>query len=212
MAKQKAETRKNILVAVVGLIGSGKTEVARILKKRGFCYIRLGQLTLDELINKGMKINEENERKVREGFRRKHGMAAFAILNLPKFEKALKKSDVVADGLYSWDEYLFLKEHFSKQMVVLAVFAAPGVRYERLEKRIYNAAIDKKAIYRPYPRTQAWGRDLAEIRNLDQGGPIAMADYTIMNEGTKKELGKAVDKFVTMLNKIELFVPPKTLS
>lgn len=75
--------------------------MARILEKRGFCYIRLGQLTLDELINKGMKINEENERKMRESFRRKHGMAAFAILNLPEFEKALKKSDIVADGLYS---------------------------------------------------------------------------------------------------------------
>jgi dephospho-CoA kinase len=209
---QKAGTRKNIVVAVVGLIGSGKTEVARILERKGFYYIRFGQITLDELISKGMEISEENERKVREDFRRKYGMAAYAILNLPKFERALEKSNVAGDGLYSFDEYLFLKKHFGRQLIVLAIWASPAVRYKRLEKRIYHPAVDKKAIYRPYSKKVAWERDFSEIRNLDQGGPIAMADYTIVNESTKVNLQEEVERFLTVLGKRKFFVPPKTIT
>jgi len=36
-------------------------------------------------------------------------MAAYAILNLPAIDSALKKSNVVIDGLYSWEEYVTLK-------------------------------------------------------------------------------------------------------
>jgi dephospho-CoA kinase len=40
---------------------------------------------------------------------------------------------------------------------------------------------------RPLPEEECIARDKAEIENLEKGGPIAMADYTIINEGTKKE-------------------------
>ena len=35
---------------------------------------------------------------------------------------------------------------------------------------------------------EAFSRDRSEILNLNKAGPIAMADYTILNEGSLKDL------------------------
>ena len=93
------------IICVVGMAGAGKSLVADELVKQGFEYLRFGQITLDEVKARGLEPNEENERKIREEFRKKHGMGAFATLNIPKIDELLKKSDVVVDGLYSWSEY-----------------------------------------------------------------------------------------------------------
>ena len=57
---------------------------------------------------RGLEICEASERFCRELLRKELGMAAYAILNQPRIDAALKTADVVADGLYSWEEYLSL--------------------------------------------------------------------------------------------------------
>lgn len=73
------------LVCITGLTGSGKSVASDYFAKKGFNFLRFGQITLDEIKRLGLEPNEQNERPIREGFRKKYGMAAFAILNLPKF-------------------------------------------------------------------------------------------------------------------------------
>lgn len=183
----------NRLVCIVGMTGSGKTVLSEHFTKKGYQFVRFGQITLDVVIKKGIKPTEENERKIREDVRKKHGMAAFAILNYSKFTKLLKKENVVADGLYSWSEYKYLKKKFGKRMTVVATYAPPNIRYERLAKRI-NKSSDKKLAYRKASHKQAKNRDYAEIENIEKGGPIAMADYTILNTGTLEEFKKEIEK------------------
>ncbi len=183
---------KNKLIAVVGMAGSGKTEAAQYLQKKGFIYVRFGQITLDEVMRKGWKVNEKNERMVREEMRQKHGMATYAILNLPKFQKGLKKSHVVGDDLMSWEEYLFLQKEFGEGLIVLAIYASPKIRYQRLK----GLKLDKKAVHRPFSEKEAQSRDQAEIENLHKAGPIAMADYTIVNERTVEEFHQRLEEFL----------------
>jgi len=183
---------KNKLIAVVGMAGSGKTEAAQYLQKKGFIYVRFGQITLDEVMKRGWEVNEKNERRVREEMRQKHGMAAYAILNLPKFQQGLKKSHVVGDDLMSWEEYLFLQKEFGEDLIVLAIYASPKIRYQRLK----GLKLDEKAVHRPFSEKEAWSRDKAEIENLHKAGPIAMADYTIINEGTVDELQQELERFL----------------
>ena len=64
------------VVSIVGMAGSGKSEVANIFEENGFKRIRFGDITDEEVRNRGLKLNEENERLVREQLRREHGMAA----------------------------------------------------------------------------------------------------------------------------------------
>jgi len=46
---------------------------------------------------------------------------------------------------------------------------------------------------RPLNKKAAIARDYSEIENVEKGGPIAMADYIIINEGTLKDLHKKLD-------------------
>jgi len=163
----------NKIVALVGMCGSGKSIVADYYKEKGYQSVYFGGVTLEEIKRRGLEVNEANEKLVREDLRKIHGMAAFAILKLPEIEAALKKGNVIIDGLYSWSEYKVLKEKFGEAMLVIAVFTPRLVRYERLAKRPV----------RPLSEEEAFGRDKAEIENSEKGGPIAEADYTLVNDG-----------------------------
>ncbi len=167
-----------LIVAIVGMPGAGKSEVARIFEENGYIRIRFGDITDEEVRKRGLPLNEANERTVREQLRQEKGMAAYAILNLPKIEAALMNSDVIIDGLYSWEEYLFLKSRFPVNFYVVAVWTSPGTRYKRLTGR------NK----RPLSIQEASARDKAEIENVNKGGPIAIADFTITNESNLDDL------------------------
>ncbi|MFH1276184.1 MAG: AAA family ATPase [Candidatus Woesearchaeota archaeon] len=186
----------NKVVCLVGMCGSGKSVVGEEFVKHGYKYIRFGQIVMDTIKERGLEVSEENERKIREGLRAEHGMAAFAILNLPKIETLLKEGNVIADGLYSWDEYKVLKEHFSDKLAVIAIIVPPELRYTRLEAR---TQVDEKMINRPMTREMAKKRDYAEIENSDKGGPIAMADYNIFNTGTFEEFLAEINRVIKEL-------------
>lgn len=187
----------NKIICVVGMPGSGKSLISDELVKHGFLYLRFGQITLDKVKELGLKPTEANERKIREDFREEYGMAAFAVLNMPKIDRLLEKSNVVADGLYSWSEYKVLKEKYGDSMSVLAVYAPPKLRYERLENR--SAKNDVALRFRSFTREEAKSRDYAEIENLEKGGPIVMADFTLVNTGTIEELKEKVKEFLAKI-------------
>ena len=179
------------LLILVGMAGSGKSSVARHLEQKGWRVIRFGALTMQELEKRGLPINEANEKAVREELRAKHGMDAFARLLLPAIKENLKASPTVVDGLYSWAEYKFLKSLFGKQMKVVSIYTTRSTRYARLSQRPD----------RPLSLAKAEQRDYAEIENVEKGGPIAIADYTIVNNGTRNALFRAVDKLLFTLYK-----------
>ena len=190
---------KNKVIALVGMAGGGKTAVADEFKKIGYDYVRLGQITLDEVKRRGLEPKEENERPIREEFRANHGMGAFAILNFPKIDEKLEKSNVIVDGLYSWSEYKEFKNKYGDTFNVIAVYASPATRYSRLSDRASRHGDDPKMVFRSFSPEEAASRDYAEIEKVEKGGPIAMADYTIVNEGTMDEL---VTQTKTIINKI----------
>lgn len=182
---------KNKLICVVGMPGSGKSLVSDELIKKGFSYIRFGQITLDKIKEAGLAVTEDNEKRIREELRQEHGMAAFALLNIPKIDELLEKSNVVVDGLYSWSEYKVLKEKYEERIEVVAVYASPCLRYERLNNRKLEAS-DLEQRFRPLEEEEAKARDYAEIENLEKGGPIAMADFIVVNTGTIDQLKQQV--------------------
>jgi dephospho-CoA kinase len=169
------------------MAGAGKSEVARVFAKSGFTMIRFGDITDQEIKKRGLEPGEESERYVRELLRREQGMAAYALLNRPRIDSALESSDVVVDGLYSWEEYTLLKDCYGDSLYVVAVWASPRTRYARLVARAS----------RQLTASEADSRDRAEIENVNKGGPIAMADYTIINESSVEKLRAATERIIS---------------
>ncbi len=172
------------IIATVGMCGSGKSVAGERLEQLGFAKVYFGGLTIEEVKRRGLEVNEPNERAVREELRRTHGMGAFALLSLPAIEAALEAGQrVLIDGLYSFSEYKILKKKFGDGLLLLAVFTPRRLRYSRLARRTV----------RPLTLEEAVSRDYSEIENLEKGGPIALADYTLVNDGARKKLVEAVN-------------------
>ena len=74
-----------------------------------------------------------DELEFRENLREKYGMAAVAILLKDKIQESLSKNNTIIDGLYSWDEYLFLKEKF-KEIKIISICCDKEIRYDRIGK------------------------------------------------------------------------------
>jgi dephospho-CoA kinase len=177
------------VVALVGMAGAGKSEVARLFEQKGYLRIRFGDITDREVERRELRLNETNERFVRETLRVEYGMAAYARLSIPDIDRSLEKANVVVDGMYSWEEYLLLKEYYGEKLSIVAVMASPRKRYLRLSTREV----------RPLTRKEAEERDKSEIENLNKGGPIAMADYTLTNESTMYNLKRQTLKLIERL-------------
>jgi dephospho-CoA kinase len=177
------------IVSIVGMAGAGKSEVSRVFERNGYTLIRFGDVTDEEIRKRGLELNEANEHKIRFLLREEHGMVAYAKLNLTRIDSALKSTNVVIDGLYSWEEYIFLKEHYKDGFCVVAVCASPKTRHARLATRSNRRLTPKEAV----------SRDKEEIEDINKGGPIAMADFTIVNESSREELIKEAERIVSLL-------------
>lgn len=176
-----------MLVAIVGMPGAGKSEVSGHLKdKLKFGYLRFGDVVEDGVKEQGKEVNEKNEREYREKIREELGMKAVAVKLDPKIKEAIKSDkNIVLDGLYSWEEYEHLKRKYPN-LVLINVSATPATRYKRLSVRPH----------RPLNSKEARSRDVAELVGLNKGGPIALADFLIVNEGSIEDLHKETDRVV----------------
>ena len=175
-----------MIIAIVGMCGSGKSESANYFSSKGLPVVRFGDATEIEVKKRGLELNPANEKIVRESLRKNLGMDAFAKVNESRIKDSLKKTKhVIIDGLYSWEEYLYLAKVFDEQLILLHICASPKTRQNRLAARKI----------RPLTPDETKLRDIAEIENSKKGGPIAIANYTIVNEGTLKELFVDLGKF-----------------
>lgn len=171
---------KNKAIVFVGMPGAGKSVCVDYLTSKGLPSCYFGGITIDEVKNRGMEVNEANERFVREDIRAKEGKGAYAMRIIAQIEKLFEEGHqyVVADGLYSWTEYKIFKELLEDNAVIIATVAPRGVRHARIAKRPV----------RPLNKTEANDRDYAEIERLEKGGPIANADYFLLNVGSQDKM------------------------
>jgi dephospho-CoA kinase len=176
-----------LIIAIVGMPGSGKSVAATHFRAHGMPVVRFGKIITDEVLRRGLPLTPENEQLVREELRRKHGMDVCARWSLPALHQTLARHEnVVIDGLYSFSEYKMLAAEFQDKLFVIAVAAPRRVRYERLENRPE----------RPLTRSEAVNRDYREIETLEKGGPIAIADETIVNDASQEEFIQKVEHFI----------------
>ena len=174
------------LIAIVGMSGSRKSVASDYLEEKGYKKFYFGGVVVDKVKEEGLEVNEANERMIRERLREEHGMAAMAIVLLPKIKASYDKENIVLDGLYSWDELLVLREKFKSKLKLICINCDKEIRYERVGKREV----------RPLTREEIEKRDITEIENLAKGGPIAFADYYLDNNGSLDDYYKRLEEIL----------------
>ncbi|MEO8862915.1 MAG: AAA family ATPase [Candidatus Saccharimonadales bacterium] len=177
------------VVALVGMPGAGKSFCIDHMMDQGIPSVYFGGVTIDEVKARGLEINEQNERLVREDIRAKEGAGAYAERMINKIDILATEGHqkIVADGLYSWTEYKIFKEHYGDNVLIVAIASPRSMRHERLSQRKL----------RPLTESAVSKREYAEIENLEKGGPIANADYTIVNDVTPGAMLNKLDAIVS---------------
>ena len=182
--------QSNVIIAIVGMCGSGKSTFCKWLDERGFEGVYFGEITLKEIKKQQLELTPKNEKLMREKLREEHGMDAFAKLSLPTIRQLLEKGSVYVDGLYSYEELQLLVQTFPKILVV-EVFADKSIRYDRLKSRPK----------RPLTFEEAKARDISEIEKLNKAPPIALSDYKLPNNGDEKALARNAEDLLDRMGK-----------
>jgi dephospho-CoA kinase len=168
------------IIAFVGMPGAGKSTLVDYLDEQGIPNVYFGGITLDEVKARGLEINPDNEKIVREDLRANDGPGVYAKRIITKIDALVAEGHkvIVADGLYSWTEYKIFKERYGDNVLIIAITAPRKIRHARLANRPV----------RPLTEEEVSKREYAEIENIEKGGPIANADYTLTNDGSPEEL------------------------
>ena len=180
--------RPQVLV-LVGMPGAGKSSCVEHLETKGIPSAYFGGVVVNEVKKRYGEdgVTEARERLVREEFREVDGKGAIAKRIIPQLDKLLETHPaVVADGLYSWTEYKMFKEHYGDKALFVAIAAARNLRHERVLHRPV----------RPLTEDEITAREYSEIENLEKGGPIANADYTIVNDNDAYALLQSLDNLL----------------
>lgn len=179
------------IIALVGMPGAGKgTCTDYISQTHNLPLLHFGNMLYEEVARRGLD-NVADEKFVREDMRAQEGPAVLAKRIASQAQELISQGarGIVLDGLYSWSEYKYLRSQFGDRLIVIAVTAP------RLER--YRRVLARQDGHRKYTSAdQIITRETDEIENLEKGGPIANADYTIVNDADTDTLYERLDAIV----------------
>lgn len=180
---------KNVkIIALVGMSGSGKSVAVDYLTSKGYPKVYFGGMIYKEMAKRGVERTPDSERDFREMIRETEGkdwVVRQVIDEVHDLMKAGQKR-IILDGVYSWTEYKTLKHEFPGMLTFVAIVVTKKLRYKRVAARPD----------RPFNAEEIKERDRSEIENLEKGGPIAAADYYVLNDGTVADMEKNLQKIL----------------
>lgn len=180
---------KKHIIAILGMPGSGKTEAIEYLEHSYHLpKVYFGQITIDEVSRRGLEVNSVNERNVREELRARNGKEYYANEVMKAIDAISESDTVLVESLYSWTEFQTLKRRYGNTLHTIAIHASPELRHTRLTTRPI----------RPLTKEEAEIRDVSQLEQLEQGGPIALADFVVANDGTLEEMVIELDRILSL--------------
>jgi dephospho-CoA kinase len=180
------------IIAITGLCGSGKTEVARFLERRlGFVRFSLGDVFRREFQARHIDQSAASERAFQIQIRQERTMAALAILSEPSLREILNATKhIVIESICSWAEITHIRSTFSEhQLRSLSIHSPLIDRVKRLRDRPD----------RPMDQDEIHERDTLELASLEKGLSLSWSDYHLINDDTLQVLEERVLSLVARM-------------
>ena len=177
-----------MIIGLTGKNGSGKGEVARFLKERGFEYHSLSDVVREELKKRKKSITRDHLIEQGNDLRKKYGPDALAKRILERLE--IDKNYVI-DSVRHPAEAKALKAR--NGFMLVHVTAPQKARFKRLKKR--NRENDPKT-FQEFKKLESREGKSTIGSNQQLNKTLELADYTIQNSGTLEKLQNEVTKIV----------------
>ena len=174
------------ILGLTGMPGSGKTEMANILKGYGFLRVTMGDVIRKEVKGRGMERTAENCRLVMYELREQYGTDIIAKKTVEHIE-TLTENKIVIDGIRSMVEYDYFKSVFNKNFIFVAIHVNLKIRFLRLQGRTRE---DDPSSYEDFI-----ARDEGELR-LGLGEVISLSPYIIQNNDSLNCLKEKIGEFI----------------
>ncbi|MBI1978288.1 MAG: AAA family ATPase [Candidatus Omnitrophica bacterium] len=177
-----------MIIGLTGKNGSGKGEVARFLKERGFEYHSLSDVVREELKKCKKPITRDHLIARGNELRKKFGSGVLAKRILDELEV---DKHYVIDSIRHPEEAKTFKG--KNGFVLLNVTAPEKVRFKRLKRR--GRENDPKT-FTEFKKLELREGKSAVGSDQQLNRTIQLADYTVENAGTLESLGNQITKIV----------------
>ncbi len=179
---RKKEARAPRLIGLTGTNGAGKGEVAACLVKKGYAYFSLSDEIREELRKKGKEITRDSLIALGNSLRRRYGADILARRVMKKI-----KGKAVIDSIRNASEAAYLRGQGG--FVLVAVDAPVELRYKRVKRRgRLESAATLEEFMAKEKKEMAGGKAEQQL-----GRVMAMADFTIFNDGSLASLRQKVE-------------------
>ncbi len=185
-----------IIIGITGTLGSGKGEIASILKTKGFIHFSVRDFLILELKRRNIGVNRDTMTSLANELRKTHS-PQYIIEQLCNQAVAEGKNAAI-ESVRTPGEIDFLKSQTGGEFYLVAVDADQKVRYERIVGR--KSDLDKVSFEKFVSDEQ---REMISSDPTKQNISECMcrADVVIRNDGNLDELAHQVEEFLHQKNK-----------
>jgi len=177
-----------MIIGLTGKNGSGKGEVARFLKERGFEYLSLSDVLREEVKRRGKSLTRAQLILAGNELRKKFGPDILAKRVLEHIDT---DKNYVIDSIRHPSEAKALKSR--NGFVLLNITASPRIRFERLKKRRRESDPKTFREFVKLEQTEAKS-SIKSDQQLNQ--TLKLADHTVSNTGTLEAFQSKITKIV----------------
>lgn len=170
------------LIGLTGTNGSGKGEVARFFKKKGYLYFSLSDEIREELLRRGEAVSRDSLIRMGNELRERFGGDVLARRVLERIT-----GRAVVDSIRNSKEVAYLRKQ--KGFVLLGVDAPLELRYQRIKARGRDESASTLEEFAAKEREEMAGTENGQQLQAC----LEMADVMIINEGDLADLDRKLE-------------------
>ncbi len=177
------------IIGITGTLGAGKGTAVDYLETKGFTHYSMTGFIVREIERRGLLVNRDSMTTVANDLRTTHSPSYIAEA-LYK-EAAAAGTNAVIESLRTEGEVQTLRS--KGNFLLFAIDADPKVRYERI---VLRGGAKDNVSFEKFLADEAREMHATDPAKQNLARCIELADYRLMNNGTKEELYAQVDRIL----------------